>query len=270
MQYPAPFNKGIEEYGNVKSPLPQPEWNVSDNGKGLLSGTLKMYYEHKTGGKNTTIPPKRGDKHPYDERLICSNSQINFGSNNIAYCDATYVGLVQDPSEVEWELSCTTEEDPIQTHPNFLKRGEGMFDIVTEDVSDDKPIKWDSDQVLFDYTKGGIQRFKDSKKARDKDLTGITAFKAPRSNFKITFHTLAVPTWAWVVQNLGYQTGAIPMGPEWTSVVVFNKTWLLISSSVTEYGGGIYKVTCEFMLSGIGEDGKGKPWNKIVYRTMEK
>jgi hypothetical protein len=267
---PESHKAGIQKYGNVRDGTPQPEWNVSDNGKGLLSGTLKFFYDYNTGksvsgGLNI---PKRGDRHPYDERLVCSQVQTNYGTNDIAYCDAQYVGLLADPTEAEWELSCPTEEDPIQTHPDFLSIGEGKFNILKTPLVAGKLPAFDADQVMADPTKGGFQRFKDMKLTREKDLVGVTSFKVPRATMKVTYHTASQAYWFWSVQYLGYQIQRVPLAPQWTDVTALKRSWLLTSTSVTEYGASIYKVQTEYMLSGIGEDGSGKPWNKLIYKTF--
>lgn len=261
---------GIQKYGEVRDGTPQPEWNVSDNGKGLLSGTLKFFYDYKTGRAvgGTLSIPKRGDRHPFDERLVCSQVQTNYGTNDIAYCDAQYVGLLSDPTEGEWQLSCPTDEDPIQTHPDFLLIGEGKFNIITGPLQIGQLPKFDPNQVLFDPAKGGFQRFKDTPATREKDLLGITSFKVPRATMKVTFHTASQPYWFWAVQYLGYQINYVPLAPDWSNVSALNRSWLLSSSSVSEYGASIYKVETEFTLSGIGEDGRGKPWNKLIYKTF--
>ena len=271
MSTPQPSFKrtGVQDYGTPKSRTPQPEWNVNDDGRGLLTGTLKLFYDHETGKPidNELISglPQRGERHPFDERLVCQDVQTSFGSNNIGYCDASYVGLKQDPSGVEWNLSCPTEEEPIETHPMFVKpeSEQGSFKVI-KSYNKATPV-WNS--ALVDFQGDFSQEFKRFKLCPENvktDLFGIESYKVSRPSMSVTLHTANKEILDLAILNVGKQYPSVPYGPTWSDVSKIGRSWLFTSLNVSEYAT-IFKLECEFMLSGIGSDGKGKTWNKLVY-----
>lgn len=273
------YNKSVERAGSVKDGTVQPEWNVQDDGRGLLTGSVKFFYNYKTGTSSVGLDgmPTKGSKHPYDERLVCNNVSVNYQSNDIAYVDASYVGLKQDPSGIEWTLSAPTADEAIDKHWAFLeiqtKGGFGVF--AADQPSPTTNNFYDPDtkfpifdpQVVIANPKDGFQRFAVSDKTREKDLVGVESYLAPKCTMQVTWHTASEAYWFWAVQYLGWQISYVPLAPAWSNVTALNRSWLLTSSNVSEYSG-IYKVSAEFTLSGNGKDGKGKPWNKLIYRTF--
>ena len=266
-QFPSSHNTGVQEIGSVSDGTPQPEWNVTDDGRGLLTGTLKLFFSQKTGATfEVEGIPKRGDRHPFDERLVCKDVQTSIGSNNICYCDANYVGLAQDPSGVEWSLSCPTEETSITLHPKFVivDGKEGAWGHLKE-LSEDGYPTWNYDMVKAakDFEKT-FEGFATSKETIAKDLVGVESYKVPRPTMSITLHTADKNLLTSSIQNVGKQYLKPPFGPDWADTSNVNRTWLFTSLSVTEYAG-IYKLETEYTLSGFGSDGKGKIWNKLIY-----
>jgi hypothetical protein len=262
----------IKKYGTPNQKLPQVDWQVTDDGKGLLTGTMKYWYDIATGKPLDPLViaklPVRGERHPFDERLVCRDVNTTVGSNDMGYCDANYVGLSIDPTEPEWSLSCPTEEDPIQTHPMFaLQVGkEGSFGIVLEEAK--APTfqpKYDTKMVIL----GGKQNnefegFKVSKETIDKDLVGVESYKVTRQTLSMSFHTanqIVVQTFLGFV---GKQFKEPAFAPSFLTSTE-GRTWLLTSMSLSEFAG-IYKIELEYTLSGMGSDGKGKSWNKLIYK----
>lgn len=268
--FPSSHQSGIQKKGTVPDGEPQVDWNVTDDGRGVLTGTMRFFYDYRTGRSADGVSvPARGERHPFDERLVCKDVQTSYGSNDIAYCDANYVGLKQDPSVPEWSLSCPTEEDPIETHPMFQtpKGKEGSFGVIEEvgDASTQYYPKW-NDQMA--ETTGKVNKefkaFKVSKETIEKDLVGVESYKVTRPTMSMTIHTANKELLFAAIKNTGKQYLSIPFGPEWADVSKINRSWLFTSLSVTEYAG-IYKMDMEFTLSGIGPDNKGKTWNKLIY-----
>jgi hypothetical protein len=270
MIFPSNSRTGIQDFGTPKDGTPQPDWNVTDDGRGLLSGTLKFFYNHKTGkpaGDVITSVPKRGDRHPYDERLVCKDVQTSFGSNNIGYCDANYVGISQDPSGVEWSLSCPTEEQSIALHPRFVipVGKEGAWGHLIKIGADGVP-QWNTEMVK--PVDGDIYKTFESfvvgEKTINADLVGVESYKVSRPSLSITLHTANKQMLFEAIRNVGKQYILPPFAPDWADASRDKRTWLFSSLSVTEYAG-IYKLDTEYVLSGIGSDNKGKPWNILIY-----
>lgn len=279
---PTEHVSGIRKYGEVKTKTPQVDWTVTDNGKGLLSGTLKYFYEVSTGNAidQTYIQtlPIQGEVHPYDNRLICNDCTLTVGANDIGYCDANYIGTQSDPCDVEFKLSCPTEEDPIQVHPSFSlpADAQGSFGVVIEAGAAPKyqPV-YDREMVVL----GGkdlseFDKFKVSPKTIEKDLVGVTSYKVARPTLSVSFVTQDGGFIATLISSVGMQTNAPqPKGnaPDWISGFS-GRNWLLTSASVSPLLRSeakvdiLWRVELEYMLSGVGSDGVGKTWNKLIYK----
>lgn len=264
------YTKGIVKVGTPKDGAALPDWTVTDDGLGLLTGTLKFFYDYTTGKavEGGLAVPARGDRHPYDERLVCHDVKTTYGSNDIAYCDANYVGLKQDPSGIEYTLNCPTEEDPIQLHPKFNleKDKEGSFKAIEKMAeSPDWKTRYNTKVCKTKDNKGDeFVAFAVSPDNVTNDLVGVKSYKVPRPTMSVTFHTANQTIMFDCVRSVGKQFKKVPYGPDWSDVSKENRSWLFTSVSVTEYAG-IFKCQTEYMLSGMGTDGKGKPWNKLIY-----
>lgn len=277
---PAPTPRKVEprtinKYGTPAQKTPQVDWQVTDDGRGLLTGTLKYFYDIATGkpldGGTIITLPARGELHAFDERLMCKDVATTVGSNDIGYCDANYVGLSQDPTLAEWSISCPTEEDPIQTHPMFSIKSDkqGSFGVVIEEAA--APTyqpRFDPEMaVLGGKNQTEFERFKVSPKCIEKDLVGVESYKVPRQTMSISFHTAQQSILSSYLTGVGKQFTVVDFAPSFTtSSSLDGRTWLFTSLSVSEFSG-IYKLDCEYTLSGYGSDGKGKPWNKLIYQS---
>lgn len=267
----AMIEKGvIRKYGETASKTPQIDWQVTDDGRGLLTGTMKYFYEVSTGkpmGSDFVLTlPRRGERHPFDERLSCKDCSLTVGQNDIGYCDANYVGLNLDPTDAEWSISCPTEEDPIQVHPMFPLKADkqGSFGIVIEEgVAPLYQPKYDPKMVVLggkSFTE--FDKFKVSPEIIAKDLVGVTSYKVPRQTMSLTFHTANKVILNMYMNGVGKQYRKVALAPDIATVA--GRSWLFTSLSVTEFAG-IYKLDCEYTLSGVGSDGNGKPWNELIY-----
>jgi hypothetical protein len=326
-----------KQYGGPANGTPQAEWSVSDDGMGMLTGTLKLFIEDplfKQGGgsgggspsgagslfnvykgnsgvtKSKTPPnqglgegiPMRGDPHPYEPALKCFGVTVNRGAMGIGYCDAQYVGLLYDPAGLEWEITCPTEDDSIETHPNFLKTGDDKKSSPTEKAKDEsnqfKVVKrngidpntrgpyWNMENVHIDGPTQSFKGFRASTFNIENKLIGVESYKVPRSSTRISFSTKQQYLWEFFVANLGKWTPKIPdeiaprtmstnTGTSTTTVpkgdalspiigrkAGENRNFLLTSVSISE-ATGIFKVSVEFMQSGpFG-------WNPIIYEKMK-
>jgi hypothetical protein len=261
-------SSGIKKRGSIKSGTPQCTWTISNDGKGLLNGTLKTFLNAESGSPadSQLAVPKRGDRHPFSELLYCVDSSTNFSSGDIAYNDANYVGLESDPCHIQWTLNCPTEETDIQFHPKFAVKGEKGFDIIETEATEDIPTVFKQKEVIIDPKTGAFESFAFSKEngpTGKKKLYGVKSFKDPRITFNISYKTQKVEYWTWAIKFIKCSIDAVPLGPSWTRISGKDdkRTWLLIDTNVTEETG-IYNVSLQFALS--GDNG----WNELMYEKF--
>lgn len=240
-------------------------WNITDDGKGMLSGTARFFEDAGSGRRNTGSGPKTGSKHPYDERLYCTGYSQSFGANDVSYIDANYIGFASDPAGVSWSISTPSEEADIQTHPKFLKKSgkDKGFDIIKEAATEEKAAVFDSNEVNTNAA-GDFESFANSPKNGpdgEKRLYGVRAYKTPMPAVTLNYKTAKQEYWSWTTLNVGKTYNIVPM---LGAITDFSKgstpkrNWLLTDASVTEESG-FYNVSITFMASG------GNGWNPLIY-----
>lgn len=311
----------IVKHGGPPSGTNQVEWSITDDGNGVLSGTLRVFIDSAGGGggggsimpsqlgtplftqyqgnNGLTNPlsgsadgaarlhpkaPKRGDGHPFDGRLKCYGATINYNRMGIAYCDAQYAGLISDPCGFEWELTCPTEEDPIELHPNFLAGSVNQntgnsasfgdrdiapneFGVITQEGTDPKykcPF-WNLENVDIDFKSRTFKSFKPSPEMIEKRLVGVESYKVMRPTFRISFSSATTATWSWLAQQVGRRAKKIPYADGVAEIPTLPSgiDWLLTAVSVTR-SMGIYKVSTDWQQSG-----NAGGWNAIIYKELE-
>lgn len=317
---PTGYKNGIRSYGGPADRTPQPEWHVTDDGKGLLTGTLRRYVNgavaggdsnwtgvggngsiagggggswpttlhtggntlgYANGDSSSGIVPKKGEAHPFDRRLVCTDFTVNYQGNEIAYIDANYVGIEGEVAGIEWELTCPTEETPIEMHPDFLSIGtssiatgqQSGFDTVTQSGINPKTNApyWNRQVVKVDDETQRFEGFVYSTETTMNKLAGVTSYKLPRPTLRITYSTKTPTTISANILATGKITDKPEFAPAWLSTAGSSGTvqnpnanyrnWLLSSTNVTEMAG-IYKVQNEYILSGEGG------WNPIIYKSQ--
>lgn len=260
--------RGVQKHG-IKKRTYQCEWNVSDDGLGMLNGSLRIFIDHKSGtaiGADFQMP-QRGEKHPFDERLYCVSASVQFGANDVAYCDASYLGLKQDPAHISWTINSPTEETDIQLHPSFLVKGEKGFDIVeTEPTATTKAV-FKQGEVVIDMPTGEFQKFAyspDNGPNGKKRLYGVRSFKDPRVVMNVSYKTAKMEYWSWTTQYMGQRINYVPLAPSWTKLGGKDdkRSWLLTDANVTEESG-LYNVSFQMMMSGPAG------WNPLIYKEFK-
>lgn len=259
----------IKKYGKISSGTPNPvDWQVVDDGTGLLTGTARFFYSNNDGNVIKHGLPKKGDKHPFDDRLICKDVHSKYQTNEITYVDANYIGIDADPSGIVWELLCPTSDEPIDTHPDFYTWGILNTNPKKSATGPTPPkynaltgrVDWNQNQVKLtqDWT---FDKFKDTKENRGEtasyNLVGVKNYKVPHATFRLTFSTKNEKIKNDSITALGKQCAKPPYGPDW--LMSPTRSWLFTNLSITEYAG-IYKIQTEFTLS--GQEGT---WNRRIY-----
>ena len=223
----------------------QPDWTVSDDGKGMLTGTMRFFYNAPTGVPRTSAI-KAGDTHPKLNFLLCNSVTTTIQSNDISYVEANFVGLGQDPAGVEWSLNTQTEDVPIESHPDFSNSSKG-WGTVTQDGFNDLGIPyWNTENVIVDED-GVFGGFKNSQSNRDNQFVGVTSYKVPRATLSVTFFTAGGA--GTYVEQLA-KAGSPPAGVVAPVTLKGEQEWFVSACSVSQYSLTIFQVQMELTLSG--------------------
>ncbi|NDB89151.1 MAG: hypothetical protein EB164_09675 [Thaumarchaeota archaeon] len=255
-------NKNYIAHGYKGINLPQPDWSIQDNGRGLLEGNAKIFFTHSKNVVPSGLPV-RGSSHPYDSRLHCHTSNMTLQKNGIGYCEAQYIGIKEGDTTVpEWTLSANTSDLSIQLHKSFndwcVEGGLIMKPDGNYNTSGIKSGKNGYKMVEVDEN-GKFERFGLS----HPKVKGVETFSVPQGNCKVSFYCKNKEQWyAFSVGGLAKWCTKPPFVPDFLDASSANLSWLLNGSSVTEYGN-IYKVELDFLLSILGE-----PVNPYVYQKL--
>ncbi len=257
--------------GVVGGQLPQPDWTMSDNGRLLLEGTAKIWFEAGSSGVAPDNLPKMGDRHPYDARLQAHSSDITISRNGIGYCEAKYIGIksgsITDP---EWTLSGSTSDVSIKFHPNFEKfcNDAGWSSYVK---NPDNSKKTTTDKIVFN-SDGTFKAFG----PLHPTVPAIETFTTSSGSLKMTYYCNNFSGWTkYSIGGLNKWTYQPPYVPSFFNVAGIGfptpapagtppkgMSWLLTGTSVTPYGN-IYKVELDFTLSTLE-----RPFNKYIYSQL--
>lgn len=246
---------GVVTLGTHSNKTLQSDWSITDDGRGVLEGSVRFYYPNKPDHKPNGLPSK-GEQHPADGRLKCYKTAFNQGKNEYGYCQADYIGLANGTkSEGEWEVTSSTSETSIIFHPDFEELAMESKGTAGEDGNAGTPTVW-KNYVKFD-DKNEFEAF--TIDAPD-DLAGIEAYLTPQTVCRVTFSTTNSSEVSKVMGGLGktagtpYGCSSVPSGGD--------GNWLLTNASCNEYGT-VYRVQTEWTQST-----RGKPWNEKIYKSF--
>lgn len=250
-----PFNPNILRLGTKTTPIEhggmptvnlglQPDWEITDNGRGLLEGSAKFVFSHENKGRDTDIPVS-GSPHPADGRLLCWDVQTTYGKARIGYAQAKYIGIANGfMTKPEFTLSGNASEESIKFHPRFKE-------WEAEAANDVQKIKRDENGYFVAFG------------PKHPKVAAIERFVSPTATCKIQFYCKSVFTWSQLVYfGLGKQADTPSYGPEFLNASASNLSWLLTGSNVSEHGT-IFKVELDFTLSTLG-----KKHNEYIYDKL--
>lgn len=256
-----PFNPSILRLGTLNDPIEhggvpksnfglQPDWEVTDNGRGLLEGSATFVFPHNNrsvhelGGGSTNVP-QRGSPHPVDTRLLCWDVQTKYGKAKIGYAQAKYIGIANGfMTRPEFTVGGNASEQSIKFHPKFKE-------WEAEAANDVQKIKRDENGYFVSF--GPLHP----------KVPAVEQFVAPTGNCKVQFYCKSTSLWRQFAFNgLGKQADTPSFGPDYLSASSFNLSWLLTGVNVTEHGT-IFKVELDFTLSVLG-----KKHNEYIYDKL--
>lgn len=187
--------------GSVSGLELQPGWSIENDGHGLLTSRLTFRCEKSAVGSR----PAKLAAHPEDNRLQCHRSSYTMDA---AYAVVTseYVGLeAGTTSDIQWSADFSGSTQPIQAHPNFLKK---VFGSAPNPLKD---LGWNSEAQFFPESNAV---------AEANGLVGIRQFIAPEMSVSGVFYTTDK---AWLqkwVDGIGKTFEALPGD---TSVVLISQ-----------------------------------------------
>lgn len=232
------------EFGHMPSTMEglQPDWEITDNGRGLLEGSAKFVFSHNNKGVDKDIPVV-GTPHPADGRLLCWDVQTSYGKAKIAYANAKYIGIANGTmTRPEFTISGQASEESIRYHPKFKE-------WEAEAGNDLQKIKYDENTNYF--VAFGPKHPK---------VPALEQFVSPSGTCKVQYYCKSVAGWApFVFSGLGKQSSRPAYAPDYLDASSANLSWLLTGTNVTEHGT-IFKVELDFTLSKLN-----KPHNEYVY-----
>ena len=222
----------------------QPDWEVTDNGRGLLEGGAKFVFEHELKGLDSDIPVV-GTPHPADGRLLCWDVQTTYGKARIGYAQAKYIGIANGSmTRPEVSLSGSASENSVKFHPKFKE-------WEAEAANDVQKIKRDENGYFVSFG------------PKHEKVPAIEQFVAPSGTCKVSYYCKSVAQWApYAYSGLGKQCDKPPFAPDYLNAATANLSWLLTACSITEHGT-IFKVELDYTLSTLG-----KPHNQYMYDKL--
>lgn len=250
-----PYNPSILKLGTKDKPIEQggiptsflglqPDWEITDNGRGLLEGSAKFVFSHENKGRDTDIPVQ-GSPHPADSRLLCWDVQTSYGKAKIGYASAKYIGIANGfMTRPEISLSGNASENSIRFHPKFAE-------WEAEAANDVQKIKRDENGYFVSFG------------PKHPKVPAIEQFVTPTGTCKVMFYCKSLAVWTPLVYGgLGKQCDTPAYGPEYLNASASNLSWLLTGTNVSEHGT-IFKVELDFTLSVLG-----KKHNEYIYDKL--
>jgi hypothetical protein len=168
--------------------------------------------------------------HPRDTRLVCESLSLTYKTLGKAEIVASYIGLNQDPTIPRVEFAGGSGQDPIETHPDFVK--------FAGTIDDPK------NNARFDDETGEFIGFFNG------ELQGVTSYIVPSTIVNLTYYTTSVPS----LERVGKIKSSLPNFRRPPNV----KNYLLMAMPYRQIAN-IYAVTEQYL--GSGEGG----WNKKIY-----
>lgn len=156
--------------GSVGGLQLQPGWSIENDGQGLLTSRLTFRCEkNAVGGR-----PAKLSAHPEDNRLQCHRSSYTMDAA-YAVVTAEYVGLeAGSKTEIQWAADFSGSTQPIQAHPNFLKKTFGDAPAALKDLG------WNAENQFFPESDAV---------AESNALVGIRQFLATEMALSGVFYT---------------------------------------------------------------------------------
>ena len=221
----------------------QPGWKIAYNDDGTITGTCSFKCENFN---LEMAMPRKGTPHPKNNKMQSFRAEGVAEEAGLATVNVEYLGLSRDPSDPKIVFIGSLNQEPIETHPEFVSEIGG------------RP-GGELNGAKFDTEKGGdghFEGFPSNDDAIAAKLVGTTGYYRPGVVYRATFFT-ARPSNFRLDQMR--KTTSSPIGLPAGVRLPTGGNWLIGPSSMEPYGN-IFKISIDYMLSGDGG------WNPKVYK----
>lgn len=247
-------------YGNTPDQTFAPDFSISEDGKGMMTGTVRFFYNCPYDKPPNNVV-RAGASHPTVKKLLCNSVNTTIQSNNICYVEASYVGIEEDPAGVEWTLNTQTEDVPIENHPDFADPDKNWGTVTQAGYNTLGIPYWDTKNVVVN-SDGEFGGFRNSESNREKGFVGVTAYKVPRATLSVSFYTAKSDLITDAVDSLA-KAGSPPVGIIGAPAPKGGGEWFVTSVSVSQYSTKVFQVQMELTQSGP------RGVNKYIYPDDE-
>lgn len=199
-------------------------------------GTIEASLTFVADVSSTNDFPDIDEDHPDDFRLQCYNKNITYGDGELVTCTCAYFGIEGNKTEPIVSYDGGTNNDPIETHPNFDT-------LAGTEAAPLNGAAFDEAGLFVGFTGAGAG-----------DLLGAQYYLTPANNVSVTYWTTTKP-------NLNKRM-SIVSSPEIGRKTFYKppnvKNYLLVDMPYRTQGN-LYQVTEQYMGSASGG------WNRTIY-----
>ena len=234
--------------GDLDNAIIQPDRSINEKNDGTLEGQVV----YKCAKEDDFKLPQVGDEHPDDSRLECYNINKTHNSNGIITATASYFGLTASVTEPVISYSGAQNNEPIETHPDFVSELAGTVDapkngaIFVDDAGD-------VEYGTFIKFGGGTEDTNTPK------FQGTEYYLTPSTQITLSYWTDKVPQLKnrlFIYNDLGnIPSRQFQVPPD-------VKNFLLLDTPYRQVGS-FYQVTEQYL--GSGKDG----WNEKIYTRSD-
>ena len=261
----------------------QPEWQITNDGYGLLESVCKWVVPYGTKA------PAKNSEHPYDNRLYCWKTTTQIMAGQVMAIEAHYVGIEEGlDTTPQIQITVGSSTEPIDTHNEFVskiggkpsapKNGAIFVDPSTGEKTEDDALGVFAEfSMMAELTsnEGSEGEFTSYGKNR---LAGVKSYYNPTITLKGNFFTKHELNAQKVVSAIGKTTtdgvlGGMEVIPTWVKIALAgamnnkgvegyyqDRNWLVTGVNVEEFGQ-VLKVSYDLTLGGI------LGWNNYVYKA---
>jgi hypothetical protein len=264
-------------------------WTVQHDGFGLVTMQLKFTADSDKSYDITT-DFKRGDAPPITNmENMTLHKAVASSNDGVCTVTADYCGIdgAADTTITQVQVSSTTSQDPIETHPNFSKiqcekigynihplAGPAAYIFANESDPEKNPNKAHFAMVTTNGTQLTQYQFVGFLPSRNTEdpvnlKAGVKSYFKPGVTLRCLCYTNNAELAKKTILRVGWANygaiGAINLPPPYNTLlndydsdlpvilpegVKRDRTYLCTNASVEVYGG-LYKVQADLMMSGI-------------------
>ena len=229
-----------------------PNWNITEDQYGLLSGSISYRYESQN--IMSSAIPSIGQRHPFNGELLSYKGSVSHGAGGNAVMTLDYIGIGNGRSQTipEIEVSGSSGNQNVQLHPKFS-------DFALDKMPDKDGKNWSFKPYVKTTDNDGVNFEVFDAITSPDGLRGVDSYYVQRTTVRVSFYTYNTGTVSQHLNGIGCYRDK-PYGVEDFVGVPTGGNYLLTSCSASKYGKA-YKVSAEWTSSE-----QGVKWSTILYR----